>query len=330
MDLKAAKADGISFFTYKATESTNIRHAHFGEALTRARDAGVPFLGAYAVPRTPGNGGAGTIQQQVAFFVDYIKQAAPWLLTHPGGFLQTDLEHWGYDNVAPSYGCQFNELAEKATGLQSILYAPKWAYENSIPGNAPLWASNYGTNPAVKYRDAYPGDGSVRWVAYSGRIPVILQYGSKTIIGSQHTCDANAFRGGAAEFAKLIGKVPALPGSGEERMITLIKLIGGDGTVWAADGVYRSIVPTKSVLGKQSWMKRNYPPDYSYKLGEVQNVNDLDAFGRDARELLPELSDAQLALVLEKLASRPALTPADLEAIEAKVKEAMREGSAAE
>ena len=113
-------------------------------------------------------------------------------------------------------------------------------------------------------------------------------------------------------------------------MITLIKLIGGDGTVWAADGVYRSIVPTKSVLGKQSWMKRNYPPDYSYKLGEVQNVNDLDAFGRDARELLPELSDAQLALVLEKLASRPALTPADLEAIEAKVKEAMREGSAAE
>jgi hypothetical protein len=47
MDLGAARAAGIDFFTHKATEGTEIRHRHYGETLERARAAGVPFLGAY-------------------------------------------------------------------------------------------------------------------------------------------------------------------------------------------------------------------------------------------------------------------------------------------
>src|SRR5947207_7011727 len=132
MDLAAAAADGISFFTHKATESTNVTHGSFGTAVARARDAGIPFVGAYFVPRTPGNGGAGSIAAQVDFFLSYVDGHAGWWRDFDGWFFQVDLEHWGYDNVAPAYGVLGAEGVRHLTGRAALLYAPAWSYGNSI------------------------------------------------------------------------------------------------------------------------------------------------------------------------------------------------------
>jgi hypothetical protein len=214
MDVGAAVRDGIVFFTHKATEGTRIQHVHYGEALNRARAAGVPCLGAYMIPRTPGNNGHGPIAQQVSYFLAYLNAQTPWWRSTPQFFIQVDTEHWGYDDVAPQYGVEACALLRGQTGKWVIHYAPRWAYGDTIPGNDPLWASSYGTNPAVPYRQAYPGDNSSGWTPYSGRVPTFLQYGSRLTIGSQSGCDANAFRGTLDQLRVLIiGGDPVALGS---------------------------------------------------------------------------------------------------------------------
>jgi hypothetical protein len=203
MDLAAARADGISFFTHKATEANNTQHTHYGDGMNRARAAGIPFLGPYHVVRTL------DVNAQVDYHLAYVNTQTPWWTTHPGWFFQADLEKWSYDAVAPTLGVQFAAEIERRTGRRCILYAPQWAYGDSIGGNAPLWASAYGPNPAGRYQAIYPGDTSPVWGAYSGRVPVILQFGSRATIGRQIGCDINAFRGTTGDFAALIrGEAP--------------------------------------------------------------------------------------------------------------------------
>jgi hypothetical protein len=204
MDLGAAVRDGITFFSHKATEGTRTQHVHYREALERARSAGMPFVGAYIVVRTPGHNGHGSVQQQVNYFLTYLDTQTPWWRNLPEFFIQVDLEHWGYDDVAPQYGVQACDLLRAQTGKWVAHYAPRWAYGDTIGGGHPLWASAYGSNPAVPYRQAYPGDASSAWTPYSGRTPTILQYGSRAQIGSQPGCDANAYRGSLAELRALI------------------------------------------------------------------------------------------------------------------------------
>jgi hypothetical protein len=204
MDVAAMARDGIQFLTHKATEGTKTRHVHYGEALNRARAAGIPFMGAYMVPRTPGNGGHGSVQAQVDYLLAYLDAQTPWWRGTPEFFLQVDTEHWGYDDVAPRYGVQACDLLRAQTGKWVVHYAPRWAYQDSIGGDHPLWASSYGSNPAVPYRQAYPGDKAAGWAPYSGRTPVFLQYGSKLTIGRQPGCDANAFRGTPDQLRTLI------------------------------------------------------------------------------------------------------------------------------
>lgn len=211
MDVAAMVRDGIRFLTHKATEGTRTVHTHYGEALSRAKAAGVPVLGAYVVPRTPGNGGHGSVAAQAEFFLSHLDSATPWWRNHPAFFLQVDLEKWSYDEVSPAVGVALADQLVAKTGKRVILYAPKWAYGDSIPGSHPLWASGYGSNPASHYAAAYPGDDSARWAAYSGRAPVILQYGSKLTVGSQPGMDGNAFRGTLADLLALA----SAPGTGQ-------------------------------------------------------------------------------------------------------------------
>jgi hypothetical protein len=213
-EIKKAKAEGISFFTHKATEhapSKVFYHSHFGEALTAARDAGIPFLGAYVVPRT-----GPSVQAQVNSLLAYVQKEIPWWKSHPGFFWQVDLEKWSYDAVNDRIGSEMCKLLEEQTGKKAILYAPKWAYGDNIDGYAPLWSSDYGANAAKPFKTLYAergGDSGRGWTAYSRRTPVIWQYGSRAIIGGQATCDANAFRGTEEDFRKLItlGKPPVTP-----------------------------------------------------------------------------------------------------------------------
>jgi len=199
MDMAAARAAGIDFYTHKATEGTGVKH-HPGPSLAAAKAAGIPFLGCYMVPRTPGP----SVEKQVDYFLTWVGLEVPWWRTFPGWFWQMDTEHWGYDNVPASVGHQAAQLLAQRTGKTVLHYAPKWAYGDSVPAGEPLWASAYVTGSG-HFRQLYPGDTSSRWAAYSGRAPAILQYTSSAVIGRQAVCDANAFRGTVADFARLIG-----------------------------------------------------------------------------------------------------------------------------
>jgi GH25 family lysozyme M1 (1,4-beta-N-acetylmuramidase) len=204
MDLAAARRDGIDFFTHKATEATSVKHVHYGEMMRRARDAGIPFLGAYHVVRSPRNASA-----EVDYCLAYVNAQTPWWKDFPGWFWQIDLERWPYDSVPAAEGEEFADIIESRTGRKAVIYASKGQYGDSLSGTShPLWNANYGSNASKGYRQLYTdrgGDGGPGWASYSGVTPRIWQYGSNAIIGSQHTCDANAFKGSVSDFAAMIG-----------------------------------------------------------------------------------------------------------------------------
>jgi len=200
MNLNAAKADGITGFSHKATEGTSVKHTHTGEALSRALNAGMEFIGAYHVVRSV------NVSAQVDYFLSYLDQVASWWRTYPGFFLQVDLELWPYDQVSAATGMAFASALVAAQPKRVITYASRGQYGNSLTGIVtPLWNAAYGNDPAVHYPDAYPGDGSSNWAPYSGWTPVFWQYGSQLRIGSQSTCDCSAFRGTVEDLRTLIG-----------------------------------------------------------------------------------------------------------------------------
>ena len=257
MDLVSAKAAGVSFFTYKATEGTSTKHIHYGEALKRARDAGIEFLGAYIVPRTPGP----SVSAQVDYFLSYVDAQTPWWRQWPGWFFQVDTEHWSYDAVSPDTGEQVCQALRDRTGRWVIHYAPKWAYGNTIPGTTPLWASDYGSNPVAELKAAYPGDQSSRWSSYSGRVPTFLQYGSQLTIGTQPGCDGNAYRGTVDQLRQLITGHFAQPQEGDAPMHMVVAnrpAPDAGGTVYAifTDHITNSkmlAVPMSNFARVQAW-----------------------------------------------------------------------------
>lgn len=207
VDLAAARADGIEFFTHKASEGTGYTDPQFAYAMARARNAGMPLIGAYCVNRRGDQG------PQVDKHIRVLDQCAPFWRTEPF-LVQLDCERWSDKDGVYAWEPSLAEIHAwcdifmSRTGgrLVPIVYAPKWVYGDSgLRGlRYPLWASSYGTNPDVHYRQAYPGDGSSRWTAYSGVTPTILQFGSRTTIGAQGVCDANAFRGTLDQLRALI------------------------------------------------------------------------------------------------------------------------------
>ncbi|HZM83762.1 MAG TPA: GH25 family lysozyme [Candidatus Limnocylindrales bacterium] len=207
MDLGAAVRDGIVFFTHKATEGGSYVDPQFAYAMARAKNAGMPLIGAYCVNHK------GDQTPQVDKFIRVLDSGAPFWRNELF-MVQLDCERWSNKDGVYAYEPSLAEihawcdLFVQRTGgrLTPIVYAPRWVYGDSLRGlRYPLWASDYGSNPAVPYRQAYPGDGSSRWSAYSGIMPAVLQFGSRTTIGVQSICDANAFRGTLDQLRALIG-----------------------------------------------------------------------------------------------------------------------------
>lgn len=242
MNLAAAHSDGISFFTHKATEGTSVRHIHYGAALTRARDAGIPVLGAYHVVRS-----TGSLADQVKNFTGYLDSATPWWRSHPNFFLQVDLEHWSYDQVAASTGTAFAEQLAAATGHAVIIYASKGQYGSALGGSRPLWNANYPTSHAGGYGALYVlagGDKGPGWASYSSRVPVFWQYTSSATIGTQPGCDANAYRGSLQQLLALtapggvvLTSVTKPLGDNDMLLIRPTGQPGGnDATVWLWSG----------------------------------------------------------------------------------------------
>lgn len=237
MDLAAMRRDGIDFVSHKATEGTSVRHVHYGTILTRARDAGIPVLGAYHVVRS-----AGALSAQVKSFTGYLDEATPWWRSHPNFFLQVDLEHWSYDQVAASTGTAFADQLAAATGHAVIIYASKGQYGSALGGGRPLWNANYPVSRAGGYAALYAaagGDTGPGWASYSGRVPVFWQYSSSATIGTQPGCDANAYRGSLQQLLALTAPGGVVLAStitkGDDMSVFLA--IDSQGTVYKCDGM---------------------------------------------------------------------------------------------
>lgn len=206
MDLAAAVRDGIQFFTHKATEGSSYADPQFAFAMARAHNAGMPLIGAYCVNHQ------GDQTAQVDKFIRVLDNGAPFWRTEPF-IIQLDCERWSNKDGVYAYEPSLDEIhawcdtfVQRTGGrLIPVVYAPRWVYGDTLRGlRYPLWASDYGSNPTVGYRQAYPGNTSTRWAAYSRITPAILQFGSRTTIGAQGICDANAFRGTLDQLRALI------------------------------------------------------------------------------------------------------------------------------
>lgn len=201
VDVAAAMADGICGVTAKCAEGHHFyRDGTFQITMDRGRAAGVPLLGPYFVQHP------GTVTDQVDWLIQLVNQQTPWWPQVPGWFWQIDAEKFSYMSRAPNLA-EINAFGDLlCTRLQLpasrvVAYAPRWLYGDTLRGlRYRLWASSYGNNPGVPYRQAYPGDQSTRWVPYSGQEPLLLQYGSLTLIGPQRACDASAYRGTVAQL----------------------------------------------------------------------------------------------------------------------------------
>lgn len=212
-DSRRALDEGLTFFTHKAGGDANDAEIGSWWNLMKGyrRQA---LLGAYWV-LYPGNPGG----RADAFLARLDAQCPGW---RDGPFiLQLDCEKWnGNDATVPGKAdiqAACARLRARVPKLMPVVYAPKWTYGNSLTGlGYPLWASSYvsGTGSPTAL---YPGDSSSRWGAYSGQVPLILQYTSSATIAGQTTCDANAYRG------TLAGLTAALaPGWVEEEAMAFI------------------------------------------------------------------------------------------------------------
>lgn len=208
--LAAAAREGVRFFTHKITEGTRTVHYHAGEMVRAAQAAGIRLVGVYVVVRTPGNNGHGALAAQVDFALAELDRQLPEWRTIPGFFFQVDVEPWSYDKVRAEAGVELGRLLRQRTGRGVLLYAPRWAYGDTIGGTDPLWASNYTSSGAA-------GPFLTQWgrtagiarhpglVAYSGRSPAILQFSSDATIGGQRGTDANVSPLTEAALARLLG-----------------------------------------------------------------------------------------------------------------------------
>lgn len=207
--LKRARAEGITFFTHKAFEGLQDTEGSMDDtALAAARDAGIPFLGAYFVPRSNATPAA-----QVAAWMRALDAGEPWWRDFPGFFAQVDLEKWPYDSVSPAIGIECAKRLRDAMDRCAILYASHGQYMDTLTAwDGPLWNADYVSSGNYPGDDWQPLHGSWRggWAPYSGKTPAILQYTSSKTIAGLTTCDANAYRGSVADFAAMIGGVSTM------------------------------------------------------------------------------------------------------------------------
>jgi hypothetical protein len=226
-----AVGEGFLFFTHKAGGDANDAElAAWWNIMKPYRDR--VLLGAYWV-QYPGSPSS----RADAFIARLDSQCPGW---RDGPFiLQVDCEIWGGDTSTKPGVADIrtfcNRLRLHMPRLMPIVYAPKWAYGNSLAGlGYPLWASSYvsGAGSASKL---YPGDNAAGWNAYSGQTPLILQFTSSATIAGQTTCDANAFRGSFAQLQTMLA-----PGWVTENGVDDMPLTSAD--LDAISGVVREVI----------------------------------------------------------------------------------------
>jgi hypothetical protein len=289
-DARAMYADGIDFMTHKAGGDANDAEigTWWGHMEPYGETGGGMLLGAYWVlyPGSP------AIRADA--FIARLDATCPGWRDMPF-ILQADCEQWNSDpGTVPSISevnAFCDRLAERMPLLNPVVYAPKWVYGSSVAAlRYPLWASAYVTGSG-SFEALYPGDGSSLWDAYGGRTPSILQYSSSATIGGQTTCDADAFRGTAAELTALVA-----PGWDIDMPLTDADAV----VIWGHDGIPNPAQRPDS--------PKHVPPGTNANTGGSFALGDLWQRTYDLRDAVAALDDKVTAL-----AAGPAITQAQLD-----------------
>lgn len=281
--LDRAYAEGIRFFTHKVGEGLVDTEGTLDDtALAAARDAGIPFLAPYFIPRSNAKPA-----DQVAQWMKLLNAGEPWWRDFPGMFVQSDLERWPYDSVPASVGIECTYRIRDAMDRVAILYASRGQYGDQLTAwDGPLWNADYRGGPG------YPGDGWVAadkgaaagWAPYSGKAPAILQYTSSATIAGLTTCDANAFRGTVADFATMIGG----------KAMAFLDDPAGAILAFRVEGIVRGYDKTNETDA------RNPMPGEDVWI--VQAVKDLQA--KVGATPAVDLTEAQLAAIADQVAAK--------------------------
>ncbi len=219
VDLDRVKAEGFEFVWAKVSEGTSFRDTYWPRTRDWAREIGLILAGYHYIRESDPN-------RQADLFVDQLgdKSIAAMLDFEEGG--------GGIDNFWAVLH------AIEARGVHVALsYIPRWYWErigkpdlSRVPG---LIQSSYveGTGYASVL---YPGDDSIRWAAFGGRQPDILQFTDRALIAGK-TLDANAFRGTPDQLRTLLGLIP---GGDEDEMAG-----------WNPELVNRAMVLLENIAG---------------------------------------------------------------------------------
>ena len=192
VDLDRVKAEGFEFVWAKVSEGTIFRDTYWPRTRDWARKIGLILAGYHYVRESDPN-------RQADLFVDQLgDRSIPAMLDFEEG-------SGGIDNFWAVLH------AIEARGVHVALsYIPRWYWErigrpdlSRVPG---LIQSSYvdGTGYASVL---YPGDDSIRWAAYGGRQPDVLQFTDRALIAGKRL-DANAFRGSPDQLRTLLGLTP--------------------------------------------------------------------------------------------------------------------------
>jgi hypothetical protein len=309
-------AEGFGFMTHKAGGDANDGElgAWWSNALPYRSQI---LLGAYWV-LYPGHGsGAGD-----SFLARLDSQCPGW---RDGPFiLQLDCEEWGGDpgtmpHLSDIRACA-NRLRALAPKLMPIVYAPHWAYGDTLSGlGFPLWSSSYTTAKGAASA-IYPGDSYSGWAAYGGIVPSIAQFSSTATVAGDSTSDVNCFKGTPQQLSALLA-----PGWETVAVATLDNddkayIAQQIAAVTAYDAPQTDGTPT-SKIGRLGWGQG--VPDGGDPAGGRQSAWEvLQNLGVAVRKLAadvaalkaapPQVDTAALAAALAPLIGTP--TQADLQA----------------
>jgi Glycosyl hydrolases family 25 len=201
IDYASATEHGVDVAIHKVSEGMTYVDPYASVALPRMATT-FAMVGAYHVlsPDSP-------IAAQAHNFIALLDWMLPGWMDRPT-LIQLDCEHFPEFSRAPTPNEIYEWLGAFATytkeRITPVVYAPKWQYGDTLHGLiTPLWASDYGNNPAIDFYAAWQATSPTRWAPYSGIDPSLLQYGSKVTIGSNAGCDISAFRGTMGDLARL-------------------------------------------------------------------------------------------------------------------------------
>lgn len=314
VDVAGARRDGIHGVTAKCTEGGRFyRDDRYATTMGRGRAAGVPILGPYHVLHPPS---MASLSSQADWFVGEVDRQTPWWRTewhhNPGRawIWQIDAESFVYMTRAPTID-EVNAFARLVCDRAQVpaaavqAYAPPWLYGTQLTRLQPrLWSSAYGSNEAVHYPNAYPGDDSSRWTL-AGVTAFLLQYGSQVRIGTQPGCDISAHRGPLAAF------LPAVK--------SLTTMTTGDGDMPTAKDIALAIL-AEPVPGTAT-------ADHKSPRSVREILADLWYVLMQGRSLGGTTTDAAwLTRTLAAIAAKVDLDPAELAAITAAASQGARDG----